>query len=226
MKKNSHRALAISLSPLLFIPIPTITNSLFEKINIFQHINKTIQNYNSFFEELLNSIINIPNALIGLDLFITLMLIFKILIFSIGYFYGSTLPDLDRYFKYLYKKSDWNKRYLYHRQTTHGLLFSMILFFVSVNYISDPFIMAALLGITLGIITHQIGDMLTGSIPILFYAPYYIRFSRIGITVFLPKSLHSIFTEKLPNFFNKYYKRIFIPLFAINLLFFISCKFF
>ena len=36
------------------------------------------------------------------------------------------------------------------------------------------------------------------------YGKYYDRFSRFGITIFLPKSIHGVFTKKIPTFIEKY----------------------
>lgn len=200
MLKISHRSLAISLTPLLFVTIPEI-----------KYLETYIQKYNLFFSQIYTNF-SIEN-------------LFLITLFFIMYFIGSTFPDIDNYLKYLYPKDQRDKRYLYHRQITHGLLLTTLMLFVALHYLNNPITFALFLGLTLGIITHQIGDMLTGSIPILFYAPYYVRFARIGITVFLPKGLHYIFTEKFPKFLNKNYKIIFSILFLLNSLLLFIFKF-
>lgn len=192
MLKISHRSFALSLTPLLFISVPQV--KYFEV-----YINK----YNIFFSQIYTNF-SIEN-------------LFLITLFFITYFIGSTLPDIDNYLKVFYSKENKDKRYLYHRQITHGILLTTLMLFISLHYMDNDISFALLLGLTLGIITHQIGDMLTGSIPILFYAPYYVRFARLGITVFLPKSLHYIFTEKFPKYLNKNFKIIFSLLFLINL---------
>ncbi len=200
MLKISHRSFALSLTPLLFLTIPEV-----------KYLEIYIHKYNTFFTQIYTNF-SIEN-------------LFLMTLFFITYFIGSTLPDIDNYLKYLYPKDQRDKRYLYHRQITHGLLLTILMLFISLHYLNNPITFALLLGLTMGIITHQIGDMLTGSIPILFYAPYYIRFARIGITILLPKSLHYIFTEKFPKFLNKNYKIIFSILFIINLLFLFIFKF-
>lgn len=200
MLKKSHRALAFSLTPLLFINIPTV-----------KYLDIYINKINLFFSQIYLNF-SIEN-------------LFYLILFFITYFIGSTLPDIDHYLKYLYSKELRDKRYLYHRQITHSLLLTILVLFVVLHYINNPIIFALSLGLIFGVFTHQIGDMLTGSIPILLYAPYYVRFARIGITILLPKSLHYIFTEKLPKFLNKYYLSIFTTLFIINLLIVFILKF-
>ncbi len=200
MLKKSHRAFALALSPLLFIPIPTV-----------KYLDIYILKYNQFFAQIYTNF--------------SIEHLFLITIFFIGYFIGSTLPDIDHYFKYLYAKEDRDKRYLYHRQTTHSILLIILMLFVSLHYVLNPILFAISLGLCLGVITHQIGDMLTGSIPILFYAPYYLKFARIGITRIVPKSLYSVFSDKLPKYLNKNYKVVFGILFVVNILIVLILKF-
>jgi len=139
-------------------------------------------------------------------------------LFLLFYAIGTTFPDQDMKLKYLMPKYKRNERFRYHRQLTHSILLSAGSFYYIVFMFKGLFIVKIIaLGMILGIFTHQIGDMLTGSIPWLLYGPYYIRFSRIGITVFLPKVAHKIFTEKLPKLLNR-------KLFIIYILFpTISC---
>jgi len=92
----------------------------------------------------------------------------------------------------------------YHRQITHSILLWLGLLWYSLYFLPSITDFSMLLTyLSLGVITHLIGDMLTGSIPWLLYAPYYIRFSRIGITVFLPKVIHKIFTRTFPTWLNE-----------------------
>lgn len=128
--------------------------------------------------------------------------ILKYILFWIIYMYGTTFPDLDLKLKYLYPKRIRHQRYLYHRQLTHSLLLSIGALYYSLFHCQSEYYMF-LTAFSLGIIAHQIGDMLTGSIPWLFYGSYYVRFSRIGITVFLPKAIHQVFTVKFPKWCNK-----------------------
>lgn len=137
-------------------------------------------------------------------------------LFFLSYFIGLTFPDIDMKLKYLYPKSMRNERYRYHRQITHSILLSIILIYICIKYLSG-YLYYGLFGLTIGIIGHQLGDMITGSIPWLFYGPYYVRFSRIGITVFLPKVMHKIFTEKFPKWLNKHLW-IFVIIFIFNVI--------
>lgn len=132
------------------------------------------------------------------------------------YKFGLTLPDIDLKLKYFYSGKERSERFRYHRQFTHSILLTAILTYISIYQIDNVYMSTLLFSLTLGIITHQIGDILTGSIPILFYGPYYVRFSRFGITIILPKFLHKYFTKKLPLWFDKN-PLFFIILFLVNL---------
>lgn len=200
MYKKSHRALAATLVPLLFIPI--------EKIEIpeLSVLDQVIGVHNLTFNYLITNLN--ANSII------------MTILFLVSYYIGSTFPDQDMKLKHLYSKENQSKRYLYHRQISHSVLLSIGMLFYSYFYLpADIGIYYIILtGFAFGIIAHQIGDMLTGSIPWLLYAPYYIRFARIGITVFLPKAMHEIFTRTFPKFLNENLKKIFIPLMLINIL--------
>lgn len=197
--RKSHIVFGLTLLPTLLVkPIDNIKNS---NIN-FEKINLAINNFN-------NIIVNIYD----LDLY-------YILLFLIPFFIGTTFPDIDMKFKIFVKnKSD---RFLYHRQITHSLLLNISLIYCSLYYLADRtefyFIFTAFL---LGIFTHLIADMLTGSIPIFLYGHYGKQFSRIGVTRIIPKNMHKIFTEKLPKVLNKYI----IIIIIFNLIIF-SIRFF
>lgn len=193
MLKKSHRGLAVAIAPLFFIKLQNITATNFEFINTI--INK----YNLMVDAISQFSILLP-------------------LFLIVYFYGSTFPDIDHNFKYFYKKEDWNKRYLYHRQTTHSIFLLILMFLYSLIYGYNTFGIYTYLitALSLGMFAHILGDIITGSVPWFFYAPYYRRFSRIGITIFLPKILHSIFTDKFPKYINKNYLKIFVPIFLFT----------
>ena len=96
--------------------------------------------------------------------------------------FGATIPDWDLKLKYVYHDYSGKKQYLYHRQITHSL-FIWILF----GYLSYNLNNIYLFYFVVGVYTHLIADMLTGSIPILFYGRYYDYFSRIGLDRFYPK---------------------------------------
>jgi len=208
MFKKSHKLLAVSLLPLAFVPISVINSNKGDTVlisNIFTTVNEYINGYNLLIDSLFSSYISIV----------------YMAIFLLFYYIGSTLPDLDLKLKYLYPVRDRHKRYLYHRQITHSILVSLSLLVYGIYLFNGGGTLGLLsyiiVGLALGIITHQIGDMITGSIPILLYAPYYIRFARIGITVFLPRSIHPIFTEQFPIFLNNKAYKIFPIIFIISL---------
>jgi len=202
MYKRSHKALALAITPLAFISLPTIG------IKQLSLVDTYLEKYNNFFSGILS---------MDLTTSVTTSLISTILLF-ICYMIGTATPDLDQNLRFFYKEEDRHKRYLFHRQFTHSVILSVgILTYGLYLMDTNMFIASAVIGFAMGIIAHQIGDILTGSIPWAFYGPYYIRFSRIGITVFLPKSMHKIFTERLPQYLNKNNKKIFIPLFFICL---------
>lgn len=109
---------------------------------------------------------------------------------------GSGLPDLDFNFKYFY--SDRSKIYRYHRQITHSLILNLSIFIYSLYYY-NPIIFF----IWYGVLIHLIGDMLTGSIPILLWGKYYHYFSRIGIDRFYPSSIDGRkINSKIAKFFD------------------------
>ncbi len=193
MLKKSHRGLAVAIAPLLFIKVNNVEASNFEIINLI------INNYNLMVTEISKISFFLP-------------------LYLIVYFYGSTFPDIDHNFKYFYKKEDWNKRYLYHRQTTHSILLLIIMFIYSLLYGYNVFGIYTYLitALSLGMFAHILGDMITGSVPWFFYAPYYRKFSRIGITIFLPKIIHPVFTDKFPKYINKHYLKIFVPMFIFS----------
>lgn len=114
---------------------------------------------------------------------------------------GSILPDKDMLLKRFYgDKKD--ERFRYHRQWTHSiLLWGLLTAFAFYAFFNDfnPLIWVSLIGLCVGAWSHLIGDMITGSVPWGLYGKYYDRFSRFGITVFLPKAMHTTFTEKLPR---------------------------
>lgn len=193
MLKKSHRALAVAISPLFFIKVENINATNFEIINVI--INK----YNIMVDTLLSISIILP-------------------LFLIIYLFSSTLPDIDHKFKYFYKKEDWSKRYLYHRQTTHSILLVVSIFIWSLLYgfyYMGPY-SYLVTAVSLGIFAHILGDVITGSVPWLLYAPYYRRFQRIGITIFLPRIIHPVFTDKFPKFIDKNIYKIFIPMFLFT----------
>lgn len=91
---------------------------------------------------------------------------------------GGKVPDLDFYFKYFYAKAHRNKRYLYHRQFTHSLLLicGLLLFSILSQAPYAPY----LFYFSVGLVSHVITDMLTGTVPIFVTGNHMGPF-RIGI---------------------------------------------
>ena len=190
MNKKGHIKFALSLSPLFFKPL-----------NI--HLN-LIEKYNQFVFDLKSVFIveSIKNNAVFMFSHIKLMIL--TLFF---YLFGAIIPDIDLWFRYFFDDKNKQKRYLYHRQFTHSLAFWIIAFvFLLRNYTHDYFFVLVFI---LGVFTHLLGDMLTGTIPILFYGKYYHTFSRIGITMFFKNTkckkskINLFFTQKFPFYLNK-----------------------
>lgn len=119
---------------------------------------------------------------------------------------GAMIPDKDLALARFYGDRK-DEKFRYHRQWTHSILlwvaltaFTYYLFYN--NYM--PILWVSLMGFCIGGLSHLVADMLSGSVPWGFYGKYYDRFSRFGITIFLPKSMHGIFTKKIPAFIEKY----------------------
>jgi len=191
MLKKSHRVFGLTLLPALLIaPLNIQTNIDF--------IQKPVTYWNQFQLD------------IGDNLFISLG-------FLLLFFLGTTFPDIDMKFKVFFK--DKSKRYLYHRQFTHSLFLNIGLLWATLYYLpnyTNYYILVT--GFLLGITTHLLADMLTGSVPFLLYGHYGIPFMRIGITSFIPKSIHTIFTEEFPKMLNKnLYILVFLNLIPLNL---------
>jgi hypothetical protein len=115
------------------------------------------------------------------------------------------------------------KHYLYHRQITHSVLLHLILFMGSFFFLGSNSYVIILFMFSFGIWTHLIMDFFTGSIPLLFKAPYYKKFHRIGITTFLPKFMHKGFTKFLPAIMDR--KKLYIPIGSLGLVLIISAFF-
>ena len=203
MLKKSHKALAISMLPLFMTNFPPFHTNI-------SYIDNLIDKYYTEINTMLN-FHNITKSITMLSLFIAL------------FYIGSLIPDLDLKFKNFYKKEDKNKLYLYHRQFTHSILLFLILFISSLSYFPNIIgdLAIGLTAFSLGIFTHLLGDMLTGSIPILFYGHYYNRFSRIGITTFLPHFMHPLFTKEIPKWIERHIFLFFAPIYTINSAIFI-----
>lgn len=182
MLGNSHKATAVALAPLFLLPIKTP----FEAINMF------FTTHNSYIEQLHS----LSRGELGANIFI---LVISALVFA-------RLPDIDLRFKAFLPKEKRHLRYLYHRQETHGILVWLIIWIVGIGYISgrfNIFVSSAYIGFIAGGITHIFGDILTGSVPIGFRGHYGKKWERFGIVSFFPKSMHTLFTEKLSAWFEQ-----------------------
>jgi len=125
---------------------------------------------------------------------------------------GSWLPDIDFQLKHIYGKS-YRDLPRYHRQVTHSLLLNIAILLYAIY--SKNFI---LFWIWVGVISHLIGDMITGSIPILLYGRYGNWISRVGIDRFY-KSIE--LNRKIAQFFNRVYGYIII----ISLIIMLNIKY-
>ena len=190
MNRIGHIKTALALSPLPFILLP---HSHFMNNKITLYYNHFAYNLRYIFLH------NLSHHIIYIALGLIIYLI------------GAVFPDYDFILRHLYDDKDKKKRYLYHRQFTHGLLLWVSLFaFVLYKYyyIHSIILFYAIIFI-LGILTHLIADMLTGTIPLIIYGKYYNTFSRIGITMFFknkkdkPSKLNQFFVKKTPEFYDK-----------------------
>lgn len=145
MNKVGHRVLGVTG----LISIPFITNFLVEKSS------------NEFFQTLNNNILEVMSFTTPFDS----------ILFLIAFYIGITLPDIDLLFKNMFGDPDGKKRYLYHRQITHSIVLWIALFYISIT--QHDFVWSiGLLGLSLGVFTHLIGDMVTGSVPLFLHADY------------------------------------------------------
>lgn len=196
MNAKGHIKTAFALSPLMLYHIPYIHSNIYLANNI-------IYKYNLFSMGLLNFIKNTAYQYNYLN----------ILLIGIGimiYFFGALFPDYDFLLRYLYNDKKKQKRYLYHRQFTHGLFLWFILFYLTLKYFNiHSIINFYIVLFILGVITHLIADMLTGTVPLWLYGKYYNTFSRIGITMFFknkknnPSKMNNFFVNKMPKFYDK-----------------------
>jgi len=184
MLKKSHIAFGFSLLPAIFIkPIENISTIPYANEKIVEKINFMIDNFNAIIYGY------------GSNILLSALFLF-------AFYIGTFISDEDMKLKRLVH--DPSRRYLYHRQFTHSILFTLFFFLYSLYYIpiytsSYPIFV----GFFLGVLTHLLGDMLTGNIPWFLYGHYGKPFMRFGITSFLPKNTHSFITEKLPKILDK-----------------------
>lgn len=131
------------------------------------------------------------------------------ILFLVLLYIGATFPDIDLYF------GDNSKRYKTHRQITHSMLLFCMIMYVIFYHLENQYKLYSYM-IMYGILTHFIADMLTGTIPIMFYGAYYqpnkIMY-RFGIDTFFPfksKAFDS-FKKSIVLIFDKFGLFVFLP---------------
>ena len=195
MLGRSHRYTGLLAASVSLAPIPYVL-----KTNEFPGILQNLVDYHeSFLKAFLLLGGEVKGAFTG-----------YLILYVVSCVLGAILPDKDLALAWFYKDRK-EERFRYHRQWTHSiLLWALLTAFAFYTFYSaySPFIWVTLIGLCVGGWSHLFGDMLTGSVPWGFYGKYYDRFSRFGITIFLPRAIHPIFTEKLPKFLEDHSKII------------------
>jgi len=125
---------------------------------------------------------------------ITTLPYFEYFLFAI--LFGSLFPDIDEPESYIGNKlkviSIVMSSIFKHRTFTHYLIFPLVLALIAFFYIDNTFNKVTILGFAIGILLHDIGDMLTkGGIkgfswPIfpntrIALLPYFLRFKTFSI---------------------------------------------
>lgn len=119
---------------------------------------------------------------------------------------GGKLPDYDLL---LGKETDtWRERVKYHRQFTHSILLWILLSIgaYSASFSISPLFVFAFF-ICIGGISHLVGDILTGTVPIFFWANVRKKQFRLGI-----------YNQNLKNVFIYLGEFLGIPLFFGSIL--------
>jgi hypothetical protein len=186
MNYIGHKATAILMFPLIVFPIQNLN---FDNIN-----NEIIYNGVELLKNISIEFINLTNS--HPIIFISSI---------IAYWIGSTLIDFIDFkiIRRLIKPENRKYPYLYHRQWTHGFLDNLILLIITIYYINTNIYIFIPLMYMLGVWTHLIVDMLSGSIPIFFYGHYAKSMTRIGINRIIPKGFQDFFSKKLPKIYDK-----------------------
>jgi len=123
----------------------------------------------------------------------------------LAYFIGSVAMDWIDFNILKHLASNKEDHTTFHRQITHGFfpnLALLALSIYSIEYFNNAW---AYVGVffMIGVWTHLIMDMLTGSIPWFFYSDYRSNWGRVGINRIMPKILRPIFNEFLPTIADK-----------------------
>ncbi|ANE33850.1 metal-dependent hydrolase [Campylobacter hyointestinalis] len=191
MLGRSHRFTGLLAASVSLIPISYIL-----KINGAPEI---LQNLADYHEAFLKSFLALGRDPKG-------MFAGYVILYVVASVWGAMLPNYDLHFARFYGDRK-EERFRYHRQWTHSILLWTILTAIAVYTFYaglNPLIWVFLIGLCVGGWSHLFGDMITGSVPWGFYGKYYDRFSRFGITIFLPRSIHPIFTDKFPKRLEKH----------------------
>lgn len=92
---------------------------------------------------------------------------------------GGKAPDWDLYF--VDKDASWQDRCKVHRQITHSTVLTLILFVITfLMSKTNPWWEVATY-FTIGLLSHLVADILTGTVPIGLYGDYRNMSSRIGV---------------------------------------------
>lgn len=192
MNYLGHKATAVVLFPLIIFPIQDTNLSVDIEI---------IDNYLLFVQDTFKNFLTLSSNK-------PLIMLLSIIM----YWIGSTLIDFID-FKIIRRFIPHDKRaypYYYHRQWTHGFIDNLFFLFLSLHLIQTSEAFYILFFYFLGVWTHLIVDMLSGSIPIFFYGNYAKSMSRIGINRIMPKEAHEFFAKKIPKLYDKLSPVIFV----------------
>ena len=195
MHGQSHRYTGLLAASVSLIPIPYVL-----KTKEFPGI---LQNLVDYHESFLKSFLALGGDVKG-------VFTGYLILYVVACVWGAMLPDYDLHFARFYGNRK-DERFRYHRQWTHSIfLWGILTAFAFYAFYSgfNPLVWVFLMGLCVGGWSHLFGDMITGSVPWGFYGKYYDRFSRFGITIFLPRVIHPIFTDKFPKLLEKYSKLI------------------
>lgn len=91
---------------------------------------------------------------------------------------GGRIPDWDLFF--VPDGADWRTRVKIHRQTTHSIILIAGLTFLAYYNLSESRYVEFALYLCIGLCSHLLADVVTGSIPVFLYGGY-PRGIRIGI---------------------------------------------
>jgi len=105
----------------------------------------------------------------GLDYFLLKFTLLEMVLYYFFIIIGSLLPDIDTPKSYLGHKFKLLSSFIFqvfgHRTLTHSILLITIIFFIVVIIWGMNTI---IVGLTIGIVMHILGDMLTGKVACLY----------------------------------------------------------